>query len=1388
MPVNFDWKRFWCPRGEAIRLADQGFLSDPNTEWGKALNPSLIPFDQLADIPCLALLGEPGIGKSWAIRHDIASGEAPAENEISIHLDLRSFGSEDRLVSRLFESAEWETWRSGGQRLSLFLDSLDECLLRIDNVASLLADELAKQPADRLRLRIACRTVPWPAILEEALIKLYGDEGFKAYELAPLRRVDVKHAADRSGIADGDSFLARIDALEAAPLGIKPVTLKFLIGTYLREGDFPPDQLDLYEKGCRALCEESNESRLGSDRKGRLSPDERVVVASRIAGVTQFANRYAVWIGREAEAAFSEDVLVRDLCGGVEIGIDGVAVTPEAIREVLDTGLFSSRGPERIGWAHQTYAEFLAARYCRIHAMPVQQLRALLFHPADQGQRLVPQVYELAAWISATNPQILDLVASSDPEALLGAAGASLSNGQRNLVVESILKQCEAGRRLDLRWDMYRLYSKLKHPSLATQLRGYLRRGTQLETRRVAVRIAQACEVRELAVDLVDVALDTSEDKAVRIRAVLGTEKGPAEVRARLRPLAFGGEDDRDDELKGSALSVLWPDLITPMEIFAFLTAPKAPNLSGIYTRFLHSRFLERTDLSALPAALEWVSKQPSRQITHGAIDYLVGEILRLAWDNLGQEGVIEAFASAAVSRLRLHESVFGSRENKELAQKVATDRDRRRAILAEIIPRLTIRDASALRMQDPEFVVSADLEWLVQRVISQESPSAPQIEPTLVRLCVNADNREQMRTLWYACQSNRQMNSECGGFFAAIPLDSGLARTLRESLRLQKELEPKPLVPPPSERIERDLVLIEGGDVARWIELTLDLALEPTSRAHDRDLHSDLTVLPGWRSSAADVRGRIIDAAFRYVQEAEPNRENWFCTPSIPYVAIKGLSALVLLLLAAEDKILNLSPDVWRKWVPILLKFPQHGTDDLRVQSRLLIMAYSRVPEEVVDRVIQLIEIENERDGFFFLASEIDCCWDQLMASALLAKSADPALKPQMVAGLLERLLKHKVAGSIELAKSSIVLPPPQPELQRGRMLAAIEALVMNTPDATWRTVWPVITQSDDFGRSVIESVTYTDPGHANFISKLSEPELADLYLWMVRNYPYAEQSGGPGFMSPSDTAVILRDSILEHLRRRGTWASCEAIRRVAGELPQYTWLRHYVEQAELLARAASWEPISARNFLALALDRKKRFVENSRRLVEVILESLTNLNETFHGELPTAKDLWNSRNGEFWPKDEQDLSDYLARYLDKDLRARGVIVNREVQIRRGTGRGSGQSTDIHVDASVPGAAPLSYERTYVIVEAKGIWHPELLTAMKTQLRDRYLNQNACKDGIYLAGWFACPQWTEGDSRRGPCTNLSLQSLKEILGRQAEELSVDGYILSSFVLDISLD
>ena len=65
--MKYPWKRFWCPRDGAINLSDEGFLFDPESEHAKYIAPDVVAFESISHLPCLALLGEPGIGKSTAL-------------------------------------------------------------------------------------------------------------------------------------------------------------------------------------------------------------------------------------------------------------------------------------------------------------------------------------------------------------------------------------------------------------------------------------------------------------------------------------------------------------------------------------------------------------------------------------------------------------------------------------------------------------------------------------------------------------------------------------------------------------------------------------------------------------------------------------------------------------------------------------------------------------------------------------------------------------------------------------------------------------------------------------------------------------------------------------------------------------------------------------------------------------------------------------------------------------------------------------------------------------------------------------------------------------------------------------------------------------------------
>ena len=279
--IDYTWKRFWAPRGALVKLDTDGFLCDPDSTYGRDFNPDLMSMSELLGIQCLILLGEPGIGKTHELNlaYRVCRATARDVGNEALFRDLRAYQTDAFLRQRIFESEEFLEWRRGTHHLHLFLDGLDECLLRIDMATNLLAQELKECPVGRLSLRLACRSAEWRHSFEEGLKHIFQVDPVSVYTLAPLRRVDVEAAVEREGL-DVAEFMSGIQTSRSAPFAMKPVTLRMLMGIFDQQASFPLTLAEVYEKGCLCLASEPNESRLESKQLPRTPPELLLAVAS----------------------------------------------------------------------------------------------------------------------------------------------------------------------------------------------------------------------------------------------------------------------------------------------------------------------------------------------------------------------------------------------------------------------------------------------------------------------------------------------------------------------------------------------------------------------------------------------------------------------------------------------------------------------------------------------------------------------------------------------------------------------------------------------------------------------------------------------------------------------------------------------------------------------------------------------------------------------------------------------------------------------------------------------------------------------------------------------------------------------------------------------------
>lgn len=826
--VTYNWQRFWYPRESTIELLDGGYLYKPNREWARFLQPNIVPLESLSHIPCLILLGEPGIGKSNELRKlEIFTREQLTET--AFWFDLGGYQTDTMLNEELFKASVFQAWLAGTHQLHLFLDGLDEGLLTIPVITRLLERILQKCPVSRLRLRITCRTADWPNSLEEALRLLWNKGSVEAYQLAPLQKVDVSEAAAANGL-NPEHFLDEVARREIVPLAIKPLTLRFLLNTYREKGTFPLTQVELYNDGCRLLCEEVNENRRDAGFIGNLTGEQRLITASRIAALTIFTNRAAVWTGVDQGDMPEGDIQFRELWGGRE-NVNGheIAVGETALKETLATGLFSSRGPKSMGWAHRTYAEFLAARYLVQHQVDVAQIISFLVHPGDTEGRLIPQLHETAAWLATMRPDVFREVMKIDPEVLLRSDIATADESDRANLVVALLNLPNEARLIYLHNNFYSFYSKLSHSDLSTQLHPYIADNTTSDAvKLMVIDVAEACKLQSLQESLLAIALDSSQPQLVREEAAQALVRiGDEQTKAKLKTLVAGdSEEDPNDQLKGYALLAVWPAQMKAEELFGVLAPPKNDHFVGSYHVFLASQFLEHLQPSDLPIALNWVEKLPSRnelRYEYKEIFGIADQVMLQAWYCLHIPGVLEAFARATVSKLERFDNILEGSESQELTQQIGDDEKRRR-LLDAVFQQLSERhsDPIPLLYCKPQLLQQQDVPWLIEYLFKAKTEVLQRVVVRLVKYSFNENDADLVNKVLAACESNAILASEFTRLLSPIESDSSQPQKVREDYTQEDWLQKKSLRAdrPSIELLITCLGECEQGDIFAWNRL----------------------------------------------------------------------------------------------------------------------------------------------------------------------------------------------------------------------------------------------------------------------------------------------------------------------------------------------------------------------------------------------------------------------------------------------------------------------------------------------------------------------------------------------------------------------------------------
>jgi hypothetical protein len=418
------------PRRDPLFLEDDAYLGTWPINHPERCQ--LLKLESIEAAPCVVLLGESGMGKTWVMDElrEAAEQRGPG-SVVSTALSLRESASDLQAELR-------DELTRGGPDPVIFLDGLEESSFG-EKICAALAEAFKGQSPPRLRL--AVRSAAWRASFRDELTRVWGDQ-VTIVELCPLTRDDVEASLTTVGDS-ASSLLHQLEEAGAAALLARPVTLLMIFGL-LRDGQLPDPltRRSLYERGMRLLVAERNDKRHGKPDLPII--DERVAAARRLAAVSVFCNQPRLLRG-SVETGPSDALCVAELADNSaepcnDIGRQTPPLTARHFDACLESGLFREH-EGAVTWAHASFADFLAAEYVQLRKVPYAQLRSML----GLGGTAIPLHLEGAlGWLAEGLPDSgalrADLLQTS-PHILLQAMTVELSDEEKAQAVDFFLQE-----------------------------------------------------------------------------------------------------------------------------------------------------------------------------------------------------------------------------------------------------------------------------------------------------------------------------------------------------------------------------------------------------------------------------------------------------------------------------------------------------------------------------------------------------------------------------------------------------------------------------------------------------------------------------------------------------------------------------------------------------------------------------------------------------------------------------------------------------------------------------------------------------------------------------------------------------------------------------------
>lgn len=385
---------------------------------------NILDWETLLKKPLVVLLGEPGSGKSWELKHQ--ADVAAQEGVYGFYIPLDDLISQPKLP--LFDRArtDFERWIESEKEARFFLDSVDEAKVRkaedFHRALDHFREAIGARHLKQARIVISSRITEWLPSADAAAVRerlcLPDPSEQTAKELPfvvhvlPLDESSVRKFVSARWGECGQGFLEAIEQASAWEFTRRPSDIEDLFGYWSARGSLGT----LFEI-LEFVTDRQLEKASDRDRSQVLSLERARIGAEHLAAATVFCRCFRFSVpGENPESA---GFLVAQQCLPADW-------RPEEVRSLLTCALFDGASYGCIRFHHRRRSEFLAARWVQ-RVMEADGMTSVLrdLFIADIGGRKIlrPSLGAVAAWLcsgtESWSRELFSWILELEPELLL---------------------------------------------------------------------------------------------------------------------------------------------------------------------------------------------------------------------------------------------------------------------------------------------------------------------------------------------------------------------------------------------------------------------------------------------------------------------------------------------------------------------------------------------------------------------------------------------------------------------------------------------------------------------------------------------------------------------------------------------------------------------------------------------------------------------------------------------------------------------------------------------------------------------------------------------------------------------------------------------------------